>query len=117
MPIKSRVFCSLLVFCCTCLGAQARLVNVYLFPGTGSDARLFSKLELPDGYQARHVEYPIPQKGETMEGYAMLLAQQIDTTQPFVLVGVSIGGMLCTELAEQLSPLKTIVVSSSKCRQ
>jgi pimeloyl-ACP methyl ester carboxylesterase len=51
-----------------------------------------------------------------MASYASLLAQQIDTTQPYVLIGTSIGGMLCTELTEQLQPLKTIIISSAKCR-
>ncbi|MBK8566449.1 MAG: alpha/beta hydrolase [Saprospiraceae bacterium] len=60
--------------------------------------------------------YPVPEKKQTMASYAVLLAQQIDTTQPFVLIGTSIGGMLCTELTDQLQPLKTIIISSAKCR-
>lgn len=52
-----------------------------------------------------------------MSGYATLIAQQIDTTKPFVLIGVSIGGMLSTELTEQLHPKKTIIISSAKCRK
>ena len=67
------------------------VTTVYLLPGTGSDARLFDLLSLPSGYQAKHILYPIPEKNATMSGYARVVAQQIDTTQPFVLVGVSIG--------------------------
>lgn len=92
------------------------MTNVYFFPGTGSDERLFSKINLPVGFEAKFITYPVPEKKQNMAGYAKLLAQQIDTTQPFVLIGTSIGGMLCTELTEQLQPLKTIVISSSKCR-
>ena len=96
--------------------AQDSPINVYFFPGTGSDERIFSKIQLPAGYQAHFIQYPVPQKKATMAEYAALLAQQIDTSQTFVLVGVSVGGMICTELAEQLKPQKTIIISSAKCR-
>ena len=96
---------------------QESPMNVYFFPGTGSDERLFSKINLPEGYVAKHIVYPIPEKDATMAEYAALLAQQIDTTQAFVLVGASVGGMICTELADWIKPQKTIIISSSKCRR
>ncbi len=89
---------------------------VYFFPGTGSDARLFSKIKLSEGFQAVNISYPVPAKNASMASYSTILTAQIDTSKPFVLVGVSIGGMFCTELAEQLHPLKTIIISSAKCR-
>lgn len=112
---RETVLGCLLVLAASWLWAQS-VTNVYLFPGTGSDARLFSEIKLPDGFQAVNINYPVPAKKATMASYAVVLAAQIDTSQPFVLIGVSIGGMLCTELAEQLNPLKTIVISSAKCR-
>ncbi len=95
---------------------QGAAVNVYLFPGTGSDERIFSKIHLPAGYSAHPIQYPVPEKKASMAEYAKLLAAQIDTTGPFVLVGVSVGGMICTELAGVLNPVKTIIISSAKCR-
>jgi pimeloyl-ACP methyl ester carboxylesterase len=44
------------------------------------------------------------------------LSQQIDTSEDFMLLGVSLGGMLATELAELLNPRKIIVVSSAKSK-
>ncbi len=99
------------------LSAQGDFVNVYFLPGTGSDERLFSKIILPEGLTANFVQYPVPDKKASMAEYAAIIAQQIDTTQRFVLVGVSIGGMICTELADLIKPEKTIVISSSKCRK
>ncbi len=96
---------------------QAPTVNVYFFPGSGSDERLFAKIALPQGYSANYVQYPVPAKKATMAEYAAIVAQQIDTMKPFVLVGVSLGGMICTELAERLTPSKTIIISSAKCRR
>lgn len=112
---RKTVLGCLLVFATSLLWAQSVTI-VYLFPGTGSDARLFSEIKLPEGFQAVNISYPVPAKKATMADYASVLAAQIDTSQPFVLLGVSIGGMLCTELAEQLQPVKTIIISSAKCR-
>lgn len=52
-----------------------------------------------------------------MEGFARELSAQIDTTQPYVLVGTSLGGMLCTEMAEFLKPEKVILISSASNRK
>ncbi|MBK9016797.1 MAG: alpha/beta hydrolase [Saprospiraceae bacterium] len=95
---------------------QDSIANVYFFPGTGSDERIFSKILLPEGYSAHYIQYSVPEKKATMADYAALLAQQIDTTATFMLIGVSLGGMICTELTNQLSPSKTIIISSAKCR-
>lgn len=62
------------------------------------------------------MDYPIPEKGTSMKQFAYQLAKEIDTTQPFVLIGVSLGGMLCVEISEILNPEKVIIVSSAKNR-
>lgn len=113
---KCRLLFLLLQFVLCLAPMHGQMTAVYFFPGTGSDERLFSKITLPDGFEAKQIHYPVPKKNAKMAEYAAILAQQIDTTQPFVLIGTSIGGMLCTELTEQLRPLKTIIISSAKCR-
>jgi len=52
-----------------------------------------------------------------MNEYAHELAKQIDTTRTFYLVGVSLGGMLATEIGEFLHPKKIILISSAKNRK
>jgi pimeloyl-ACP methyl ester carboxylesterase len=103
---------SLLLSCSLGLSGQDTLV--YLFPGQGSDYRLFKNLELPEGYDTIHLSYPIPAKGEDLHTYALRFLPEIDTTLPFVLLGVSLGGMICTELTDTLYPTHTILVSSAK---
>ncbi|MBL7919003.1 MAG: alpha/beta hydrolase [Bacteroidia bacterium] len=61
--------------------------------------------------------YPIPEKGATMKEYASLLRKQIDTTGAYSFIGVSLGGMLCSELTDILHPQKVIIISSAKCRK
>ncbi len=96
---------------------QAQKTLVYLFPGQGSDERIFSKINLDSNFLMVHVAYPIPDRGTTMKEYAYTISQQIDTTGKFVLVGVSLGGMICAELADFLNPDKIIIISGAKCRK
>jgi pimeloyl-ACP methyl ester carboxylesterase len=89
---------------------------VYLFPGQGSDERLFKHLKLPPGYDTVHISYPVPDQHETLAAYALRFTALIDTSSAYILMGVSLGGMICTELSDTLSPLHTVVISSAKTR-
>ncbi len=97
--------------------AQSNKTTVYFFQGQGSDSRLFDSIQLKEGFEKKCIEYGTPGKGVTMEGFARELSAQIDTTQPYVLVGTSLGGMLCTEMAEFLKPEKVILISSASNRK
>lgn len=91
--------------------------TIYLFPGQGSDKRLFGTLQLDTAaFNIKIIEYGTPEKGMTMQSFAAQLSRQIDTNEAFILVGVSLGGMLCVELNEMLHPQKTILISSAKNR-
>ncbi len=96
--------------------AQNDSLIVYLIPGQGSDYRIFEKLEWPAGCELRNIRYTVPKEGATMETYAHELSGQMDTCRPFIVVGVSLGGMLATEMADFLHAQKVIVISSAKCR-
>lgn len=87
---------------------------VYLFPGQGSDERLFKHLELPPGYDTVYISYPVPDKHETMAIFASRFIEEINPSSPYILMGVSLGGMICTELTDTLAPLLTILISSAK---
>lgn len=89
---------------------------IYLFPGQGADQRLFKHLEVPVGYDTVHMVFPIPDQRETLSAYASRFIPSIDTEAPFILLGVSLGGMICTELTDTLSPERTIIISSAKNR-
>ena len=91
---------------------------LYLLPGTGADERLFHRLDL-GAYDTVNVRLPIPLRRETLAEYAARIArEQIDTTRrPFALLGVSLGGMIATELAEQLEPDAVVIVASAKTRR
>lgn len=98
----------------SCFG-QAKS-TIYCFPGQGSDRRIFDSLSIDPSFQIKIIEYGTPEKGMTMQSFAKQLSGQIDTTTAFILLGVSLGGMICTELAEIIKPEKTIIIASAKNR-
>ena len=91
-------------------------VMVYLIPGQGGDSRLFNNLTLPAGFEAKHIIYERPEAGMSMKEYARQLTRQIDTSSRFILIGVSLGGMLATEMSEMVAAEKVIIISSAKGR-
>jgi len=91
-------------------------VTVYFFSGQGSDSRIFSKLVLDSNYHIVNIHMPVPSYNQTIKEYSNLLISQIDTSQNYILIGVSLGGMVCSELADVLKPEKVILISSAKCR-
>ena len=89
---------------------------IYLFPGQGSDKRLFDSLEFEYYSEIVHIHYPIPEKGSSLADYAKRISKQIDTSQHFIFIGVSLGGMIITELNDFLKPKESIIISSAKSK-
>lgn len=106
----------LLLLWITCSLGFGQRKKVYLLPGQGADWALFTKLELSE-CDTVILKYPVPFKRETLPQYAKRLLLQIDTTQPFYLVGVSFGGMNAIEIAKLTHPKKIILISSAKNRK
>lgn len=105
------------VFLCLSIHKISGQTNIYLFPGQGSDNRIFSKFKFDNRYVIHEISYPIPQKGLRLNEFAFQISKQIDTSQNYILIGVSLGGMICSELTDILHPQKTIIISSAKCRK
>ncbi len=115
MKLFFFVFAS--VFICYFAIGQER-TNVYVLPGQGADCRLFAALELDTSkYALNCLSYGTPGRDETMSSFAKNISKHIDTTQPFILIGTSLGGMLAVEIAHDLSPAQTIIISSAKERK
>jgi len=93
---------------------KAESIHVYCFSGLGADFRIFAQLRLHNA-NLHPILWQMPLAKETLLQYAMRLASQIIHPEP-VLLGVSFGGMLVTEIAKQIPNKKAIIVSSCKTR-
>jgi len=91
-------------------------MNTYLIPGLGGDKRMYAG-QLKKFKHTKVLEFIPPQKNESISHYAKRLAEGIDKTQPFILIGVSLGGILVQEISKFYKPHKAILISSVKTRK
>lgn len=78
----------------------------------GADQRAFFYITLPQGFNAVHLPWIKPLKDEPLAAYALRLAAGVNTAEPFILVGLSMGGMIAVEIAKKFPPVSTILISS-----
>ena len=93
-------------------------MNVYFISGLGADSRVFRNITLPAGYEIIHLDWISPLQKESLASYSSRLSKTIDTGKKFALVGLSMGGMIASEISRQLKekklhePAVTILLSS-----
>jgi len=87
-------------------------MKVYFISGLGADKRVFKHILLPGGFEAVHLDWITPFKNESLRNYALRLAEKIETSSPFAIVGLSMGGMIASEISQQHKPMANIIISS-----
>jgi len=85
-------------------------MKCYCISGLGADKRAFKHLDI--NLELIHIEWTKPLKNESISSYSKRLLVQIDTKEPFLLLGLSFGGIIASELAQITSPEKVIHISS-----
>ena len=91
-------------------------MKIYLIPGLGADARMYEPLTSSD-LDTEVLDWFVPMPDESFKDYINRFSKQIKTTEPFAIIGTSMGGIIAVELSKILQPEKTIIVSSVKCRK
>lgn len=86
--------------------------KVYFISGLGADERIFKHIRLPEQFSAVQLSWIKPQPSESMESYSRRMATGINVSEKFYLVGLSLGGMIASEMSGFLNPEKTILISS-----
>ena len=86
-------------------------MKIYAISGLGADERVFQFLDLP--FEVVCIKW-VPWQGHNLHSYAELLCDQIDTSPPFVLMGVSFGGIAAIEMNQFCNPESTILISSAE---
>lgn len=95
------------------------MAKVYFVPGLGTDVRIFSNLipllNIEDG-DWECLEYRDPEHlDESIATYAQRLVASIGTLEePPVLIGMSMGGTIVTEMAKAMPHRQLVIISSYK---
>ena len=86
--------------------------TIYCISGLGADERAFSKLKIHN-YKLEVIKWLMPEPNEPLPHYAARMRLNISEENP-ILMGLSFGGMICTEIAKQMQVEKVIIISSIK---
>lgn len=87
-------------------------MKIVFIPGLGADERLFNALDLPN-HELYFLTWKPPKNTTSLAEYATLFLGDLPD-EPFVLIGVSMGGFMAMELSKISNPTKTILISSAK---
>ncbi len=88
--------------------------RLYILSGLGVDSRVFRKMDL-SSWEIVHIEWIAPLEGESISQYAARLSASIADPNP-VLLGLSFGGMVATEIAKQRPKAFIIQIASALTR-
>lgn len=86
--------------------------KVYFISGLGADSRSFGFLDL-SFCEPHFIQWIAPSANETLASYAEKLFASIGNEKA-VIVGLSFGGMLATEIAKAHPNTKVIIIASAK---
>ena len=87
--------------------------QIFFISGLGADHRAFDRINL-EGYEQTHLPWIIPEWKDTMHTYARKMAEPIMKAENPVVIGLSLGGMLASEMTTFMPTLEVILVSSIK---
>ncbi len=86
--------------------------RVYFISGLGADRRVFSFLDL-SWCEPIYLDWIEPLPDEDLRAYALRLTSSISEPDP-VIVGLSLGGMMATEIAKERPLSRAVLISSNK---
>lgn len=87
-------------------------MKVYFISGLAADSRVFKYIQLPLHCEPVFLEWIRPEKNESLQNYSLRLAERIDANEKFAIIGLSMGGMMASEISCRLNPVNTILISS-----
>lgn len=87
-------------------------MKIYAISGLGADKRLFNNLNLD--HEIVYLDWESHQNCKDLKAYSKRFLTRIDISKPFVLMGVSFGGMICSELSNWCNPAMVILISSAE---
>jgi hypothetical protein len=89
---------------------------IYAIPGIAATDKLLENIKV-NGCEMIVLKWPATYEGIKLEDYARMFIEQIDQTKPFYLLGVSFGGMLCSELSHMMNTERVFLISTCKNRK
>ncbi|WP_267406396.1 MULTISPECIES: alpha/beta hydrolase [unclassified Chryseobacterium] len=89
-------------------------MKIYVVSGLGADFKVLEKIKFPAQYEIVFIDWLIPQMNEPFNDYIQRMAEKIDVSEPFSLLGYSFGGIVVQEINKIKPAQKVIILGSIK---
>jgi len=87
-------------------------MKIYVVSGLGADFKVLERLEFPENCELVFIDWLIPEKNEPFHSYVARMAEKVDDSEPFFLLGYSFGGIMVQEI-NKLKPAQKVVILGS----
>ncbi|WP_336959484.1 alpha/beta hydrolase [Chryseobacterium contaminans] len=87
-------------------------MKIYVVSGLGADFKVLERLQFPKHCELIFIDWLIPEKNEPFHAYVERMAEKIDASEPFCLLGYSFGGIMVQEI-NRLKPAEKVVILGS----
>jgi len=86
--------------------------TIYILSGLGVDKRVFNLIDFGEN-RIEYIDWLMPVFNESIENYAKRISSAVKDKEP-ILIGLSFGGIIATEIAKIIRTKHVIYVSSAK---
>lgn len=87
-------------------------MDLYVISGLGADQKVLERLEYPKNIQMHFLDWMMPEHQEDFSHYVTRMADRIDDSKPFSLMGYSFGGFLVQEISKLKKTEKIVLLAS-----
>lgn len=87
-------------------------MKLYVISGLGADFKVLEKIVFPENLEVVFIDWIMPEKEEKFHHYVERIAEKIDDSEPFYLLGYSFGGIMVQEI-DKIKPAEKIVILGS----
>lgn len=87
-------------------------MKIYVVSGLGADFKVLERLEFPENCELIFIDWLIPEKNEPFHSYVQRMAEKVDDSESFCLLGYSFGGIMVQEI-NKLKPAQKVVIMGS----
>ncbi|MBT0548697.1 alpha/beta hydrolase [Riemerella anatipestifer] len=88
-------------------------MKLYIISGLGADFKILENIKFPDTVEPIFIPWLIPENNESFEHYVCRMAEKIDFSEPFALLGYSFGGFVVQEINKKIKPAEKVVLLAS----
>ncbi|MGA9211250.1 alpha/beta hydrolase [Kaistella sp.] len=89
-------------------------MKLYVVSGLGADFSVLEKITFPEKLEIVFLNWLIPENHEEFHHYVKRMADRVDASEPFALLGYSFGGIIVQEIDKIKSAEKVVILGSIK---